>query len=64
MPSAPNSGLNDFFSLKFLKILTRELPSRIAYLEEEEEGEEEGEKGEEEGEKGEEGRRGRKGGGK
>ena len=32
IPSAPNSGLNDFFSLKFLKILTREVPSRIAYL--------------------------------
>lgn len=32
LPSAPKSGLKDFFSLKFLKIFTRLLLSRIAYL--------------------------------
>lgn len=33
LPSAPKSGLNDFFSLKFLNIFTRLLLSLIAYLE-------------------------------
>lgn len=32
-PSAPKSGLNDFFSLKFLNIFTTLLLSLIAYLE-------------------------------
>lgn len=32
LPSAPKSGLKDFFSLKFLKIFTTLLLSRIAYL--------------------------------
>lgn len=32
LPSAPKSGLKDFFSLKFLKILTMLLLSRMAYL--------------------------------
>lgn len=31
-PSAPKSGLNDFFSLKFLNIFTTLLLSLIAYL--------------------------------
>lgn len=32
LPSAPKSGLKDFFSLKFLKILTILLLSLMAYL--------------------------------
>lgn len=32
VPSAPKSGLKDFFSLKFLKILTILLLSLMAYL--------------------------------
>lgn len=32
LPSAPKSGLKDFFSLKFLKILTMLLLSLMAYL--------------------------------
>lgn len=32
LPSAPKSGLNDFFSLKFLNIFTTLLLSLIAYL--------------------------------
>lgn len=32
LPSAPKSGLNDFFSLKFLNNFTLLDPSRTAYL--------------------------------
>ena len=34
LPSAPKSGLNDFCSLKFLKICSVLLPSLMAYMEE------------------------------